>query len=96
MTGVQTCALPISGGLLATAIKSIVVQNLCVEIIAGISLTLGVGSQEIGRASCRERVYISGVAGSLKKKKTKQKKPKTKSRRYETESQLTEKTINIG
>src|SRR3989475_9809642 len=28
-------------------------------------------ANEIGRASCRERVEISGVAGSLKKKKTK-------------------------
>src|SRR5437764_12798963 len=29
-------------------------------------------NMQIGRASCRERVWISGVAGSLKEKKNKQ------------------------
>src|SRR5256885_14220905 len=32
----------------------------------------GYGAEEIGRASCRERVEISVVAGSLKKKKKKE------------------------
>ena len=40
--------------------------------------------EEIGRASCRERVQISVVAGALKKKKEKkEKKKKKKGVKYE-------------
>src|SRR6266496_6271563 len=40
---------------------------------------------EIGRASCRERVYISVVAVSLKKK---QKKPKNSKNKHESDKRL--------
>src|ERR1019366_9926027 len=57
VTGVQTCALPISCP---------VFYHLFVQLHR-----LGHTGQEIGRASCRERVEISVVAVSLKKKKKK-------------------------
>src|SRR2546430_17630538 len=57
VTGVQTCALPIYGEDRGTG--------------AAIGAAGGEpdGRCEIGRGSCRERVYISVVAVSLKKKK---------------------------
>src|SRR2546430_15913934 len=72
VTGVQTCALPISR-ILAKALNCVKgptpepcgVCDSCKEIAAGASL------DEIGRASCRERGEISVVAVSLKKKKNK-------------------------
>src|SRR5437763_13483471 len=62
VTGVQTCALPIFQ----------IVFNL-LQTLAGagrkqVSCQTPV-TQEIGRASCRERVEISVVAGAVKKKK---------------------------
>src|SRR5437773_9590423 len=70
VTGVQTCALPISGSAKDVfALTSFTDLVGCREPLqlAG----MGGGISEIGRASCRERVYISVVAVSLKKKKTK-------------------------
>src|SRR3982751_7063820 len=60
VTGVQTCALPIWGG--SSAMCEPIMRALARR---GADFRLG----EIGRASCRERVEISVVAGSLKKKK---------------------------
>src|SRR5438132_12013591 len=57
VTGVQTCALPISGDGRLRA----------VPVRAG-RVGAGAPGREIGRASCRERVYIWVVAESLKKK----------------------------
>src|SRR4051794_41936279 len=75
VTGVQTCALPISreqqddddrrghrGDHRPPAADRDTAGRR-----AGVGL--GWGTTQIGRASCRERVEISGVAVSLKKKK---------------------------
>src|SRR3712207_9495132 len=83
VTGVQTCALPILTRLgqiderdVATTTTTIDDgdQSTCrVEHLVGRLAELAVRASgtevEIGRASCRERVEISVVAGSLKKKK---------------------------
>src|SRR5690348_18448911 len=66
VTGVQTCALPILRVLHARAAESPGPLGVGLEH----QLLLGGEQRQIGRASCRERVEISGVAGSLKKKKT--------------------------
>src|SRR5438128_12289336 len=64
VTGVQTCALPISAGS-----RRVAHREECE------SATPQVGSRrrrertrQIGRASCREREYSEVVAGSVKKK----------------------------
>src|SRR4051794_41859955 len=82
VTGVQTCALPICGQRAArsqtfpgvnvnltpggplTAINA----NGYTPLPAGPLHVRVIWSDEIGRASCRERVEMSGVAVSLKKK----------------------------
>src|SRR5258708_39323359 len=81
VTGVQTCALPISGGFSGAAFAAGVTAGGLGEagFVAGITAgwvdeagfvpRLAVGAGEIGRAACRERVEISGVPVSLKKKK---------------------------
>src|SRR5207248_7155805 len=67
VTGVQTCALPISISLPATAVPR---ASTCCTRCAGTPLACRPKMQrspaKIGRASCRERVYISAVAGWLK------------------------------
>src|SRR2546429_726260 len=88
VTGVQTCALPISDVDIASA-RTIPVMAMSTSASvsprsiafwrtsAAVASSLtrrarrkpGAPSGEIGRASCRERVEISVVAGSLKKKK---------------------------
>src|SRR6266496_5766442 len=61
VTGVQTCALPISRhGPGPGQGHRVPPERL--------ELARFRGGREIGRASCRERVYISVVAVSLKKK----------------------------
>src|SRR5690348_18301892 len=76
VTGVQTCALPISTFASAGSERLTVaypqwppykiVQN---GTIGGIdALVLDEIARQIGRASCRERVYISGVAVSANEK----------------------------
>src|SRR5688572_32441904 len=72
VTGVQTCALPISS-LNSRRPRSALRQkrSRCVRANSGSSVGSGSRSaraRQIGRASCRERVEISVVAGSLKKK----------------------------
>src|SRR5688500_19618072 len=74
VTGVQTCALPISwfdghtsyrgNRSEALIIIDLVVQSVMLGLVALLFLKI---SFEIGRASCRERVYISVVAVVLKK-----------------------------
>src|SRR4051794_41953836 len=76
-TGVQTCALPICKWLYRTGLPAADAalgrQARPVEPLAGVVIEPGGGHHgqhlEIGRASCRERVEISGGAGSFKKKK---------------------------
>src|SRR5205809_7904348 len=62
VTGVQTCALPISP--LVERVRPVVDLRLGADDEGVGRLAAG----EIGRASCRERVEISGVGVSLKKK----------------------------
>src|SRR5256885_15933532 len=86
VTGVQTCALPISAtsatfNVSTTTIPSAQTATVTATLngvskTATLSLSGGGGSatpltgtSKIGRASCRERVEISVVAVSLKKKK---------------------------
>src|SRR2546430_16876866 len=86
VTGVQTCALPISVELTINskaqaaaydALKATGKPGAAVAIDPKTGAILALASypsydpNEIGRASCRERVEISVVAGSLKKKKNK-------------------------
>src|SRR5437870_13855158 len=59
VTGVQTCALPISHYSLSVRTRS---------PLPGAETRITTG-QQIGRASCRERVEVSGGAGGVKKKK---------------------------
>src|SRR4051794_41835310 len=65
VTGVQTCALPIF------ALRRLQGERLRAGQRRGGDRRLPADEEQIGRASCRERVEISGVAVSLKKKKTK-------------------------
>src|SRR5437763_1449500 len=60
VTGVQTCALPICHGTAASA-------QLRLELRLR---QLADGRPEIGRASCRERVEIPGVAVNMNTKET--------------------------
>src|SRR3712207_9587386 len=75
VTGVQTCALPIFTLLFAVLTSN---RTLGISAAIGVAVALLFGlvvlpaalvCVQIGRASCRERVEISGVAVSLKKKK---------------------------
>src|SRR3989454_4134579 len=83
VTGVQTCALPISSS--ARNVFRGRVTRLTHQRPGTVHVTADVGVElvavvteeaardlEIGRASCRGRVEISVVAGSLKKKKRKE------------------------
>src|SRR2546430_5259994 len=86
VTGVQTCALPISLGERTLEERKLVtvlfvdpemsakrtVTSLRSSSVLSPSAAPQAGQNwapEIGRASCRERVEISVVAGSLKKKR---------------------------
>src|SRR5438132_8418144 len=76
VTGVQTCALPISAPTLGFLIAARALQGLGGALIMSISpamLTRAFAASErgqIGRASCRERVEISVVAVSRTKKQS--------------------------
>src|SRR6266853_3485699 len=59
VTGVQTCALPICSAVIPTRLGPVFIAWSA----------SGFTGLQIGRASCRERVWISVVAVSLKKKK---------------------------
>src|SRR5690348_17752192 len=86
VTGVQTCALPISETkiidgrsvrvahyrakfVLKVPACTAVANDLGITITANISMCRFPPWQQIGRASCRERVEIAVVAGALKKKR---------------------------
>src|SRR6266436_7732436 len=78
VTGVQTCALPIS------------LQRKASARHFGYPLRSALHSQtlEIGRASCRERVYISVAAVSLKKRNDE--KGKNEILKYLAEAKMTQ------
>src|SRR5260370_26979461 len=77
VTGVQTCALPISDLNGSSFLRSTVIERILIGVMALWRLSAGVSdmrsttSSQIGRASGRERGEISVGAGSLKKKKEK-------------------------
>src|SRR5437762_13616036 len=64
VTGVQTCALPISA--LEPGQRDLGGEGYDREDEHRREDPVGV--EEIGRASCRERVWVPGLSGSLKKK----------------------------
>src|SRR5436309_7435980 len=68
VTGVQTCALPISPSVTRRLITDFARQPHAGPPPASLSALTPRETEEIGRASCRERVYISVGAVSLKKK----------------------------
>src|SRR5205807_7460166 len=70
VTGVQTCALPISRHLEPVDVFEVPGSfeiPLHAQILAK---TRRYTAIEIGRASCRERVQISGVAGSFQRRRS--------------------------
>src|SRR2546429_9988330 len=78
VTGVQTCALPISWAQLGgDACKAFAARGALADSpgqavrLLKERLAPGGAADQIGRASCRERGEISVVAVSLKKKKKK-------------------------
>src|SRR3712207_9253694 len=75
VTGVQTCALPIWDLIILSEERAIATAYLLggdEDLREGVAEAQERGVRvvltEIGRASCRERVEISGVAVSFKKK----------------------------
>src|SRR6266550_5693664 len=70
VTGVQTCALPISSALVAA-----LARQAPRELGRGMVVVKGV--LEIGRASCREKSVDLGGRRIIKKKKKKKQKKKT-------------------
>src|SRR5437870_11862853 len=80
VTGVQTCALPIYGGLKLTELRDVRQQRakpglVILEVAyerGGVARVLGEPVGQIGRASCRERVWGSGGGGALEKKNVEQ------------------------
>src|SRR5207245_5288134 len=72
VTGVQTCALPIS--IDQTRLRDVVIVGAGPAGLAAAVYAASEGLdvlvlEKIGRASCRERVEISVVAGAVEKKK---------------------------
>src|SRR2546430_16735295 len=92
VTGVQTCALPISpppspdgGSRRARRASAACPRVLAPRRVRGRSSrrrARGHGRREIGRAAWRGRVEISVVAGSLKKKKKRRDRSRTVYIRY--------------
>src|SRR5437667_11992065 len=83
VTGVQTCALPISEGygrnfLLPRKLaieasegnKAVIAQMKAASVRRSAKEKAQAEELEIGRASCRERGWISVVGGSPKQKRT--------------------------
>src|SRR5438132_6593370 len=76
VTGVQTCALPISGDRVVTISVSRYLRpphhfredNLASVTLDDDGIEAIAVTRKIGRASCRERVEISVDGGSIKKK----------------------------
>src|SRR5690349_24652603 len=75
VTGVQTCALPISGSRAAFGVAELDAAVAgAVPVASRVHVPAGIGGHpdhvlvQIGRASCRERVEVAAGAGSLKKK----------------------------
>src|SRR5207245_8806689 len=65
VTGVQTCALPISDEQIAMVAQHIGGDDWLEGLSDGLSTLVGeAGRSQIGRASCRERVEIAEDAGS--------------------------------
>src|SRR5437773_12556695 len=68
VTGVQTCARPIARSAQGRRREAGGRQSLARAVAAGVRGGRE-AEREIGRASCRERVWMRVVAGSLIKKK---------------------------
>src|SRR5690625_7211466 len=80
VTGVQTCALPIfTHGSHLRREPVQLDETLCVGLVEGV--TGVISREEIGRASCRERVEISVVGGASEEKEEATGKRKKKKRR---------------
>src|SRR5712664_4465068 len=88
VTGVQTCALPIF------ADRAIALPEDC-DGGDAIARARQAMREEIGRASCRERVWISVVAVSLKKKKKQIKQYTNKNRQKNNNKQHQTTTQSI-
>src|SRR5690625_7427952 len=74
VTGVQTCALPIYRPLICWEIRITIISFCRMNSVnrwttGKRSLFISLVQPEIGRASCRERVWISVVGGACEKKK---------------------------
>src|SRR5437763_15110741 len=69
VTGVQTCALPISMRAAGRSPSMARTAPSGPTMCSTTSSPAAASSAKIGRASCRERVSIPVVGGSLKKKK---------------------------
>src|SRR5437868_12308067 len=86
VTGVQTCALPISryegeiyslivfmvlGLAMMAAAADLILLFLAIEFVSLISYVLAgaLKGDQIGRASCRERVWVSGATWPVKRKR---------------------------
>src|SRR5207248_6114838 len=72
VTGVQTCALPILRGEVPLARRVVprVVQRDARSLRGGLRLAQRVagGTEEIGRASCRERAWVPGGGGPFQRR----------------------------
>src|SRR5947208_15903144 len=95
VTGVQTCALPIFSSTLIPSAGSGETRGGTDRSAACSCAGSGRATTKIGRASCRERVEISGVAGSLKKKikKKKQKEERRKDEQVQRDTKVQVETI---
>src|SRR5947208_13716524 len=68
VTGVQTCALPISAAIAVEGYLVAPFENESpVKALDWMSSALAITVAEIGRASCRERVEMSGGGVSVRK-----------------------------
>src|SRR5207249_7885189 len=69
VTGVQTCALPISRRFTAEARRTPTAPAPLSSSSSGRRTRSPASGREIGRASCRERVEVAGVAGAVQRKR---------------------------
>src|SRR5438034_9490944 len=68
VTGVQTCALPISSGTVFYDYMGLSNTGRAVQIDSTAGASVFYGLDKIGRASCRERVEMSVLGVSVEEK----------------------------